>query len=571
VTVARLSRLEIEDFALIARASLEFSDGFTVCSGETGSGKTMLLGALAFVLGERSSADVVRAGATRARVTLEVEPDDALRARLAAEGFDGDEGEAALFSREMLAGGKSSARINGRLATSAQLRAFGERLVDAIGQHEAQRLLAPAYQCDVLDAFAGAAALEARRTVATAYERVGNLERGLRELTDDVGRALAELEFARFALREIEEAAPAFGEDEALRERRDYLVNVERIRGVLGSAHEALTAGESSAVDALGAAAAALASVARLAPSLAALAERLAGLQSDAVDAAVTLARELEATDFDAAELEAATARLDLLERLKRKYGGSLQAVNDARTRFAETIAREDSREEREAELRAGLREAHATLSQAAGELGAQRRSAARALEKRVAAELAGLAMPAATFAVTLEPLAEPGPGGGESVAFALSPNPGEPARSLARAASGGELSRVLLALVVVLAGRRERTALIFDEIDAGIGGATATAVGVRLGALAERTQVLCVTHLAQIASWADRHYVLRKRERRGTTLVELVALDEREAVLEEIARMLSGSPAGVALEHAEALVREARGRKTRPRAVAGA
>jgi len=570
----RLSRLEIEDFALISRASLEFSDGFTVCSGETGSGKTMLLGALGFVLGERSSADIVRAGAARARVTLEVDADDALRARLAAEGFESDDGEAALFSREMLAGGKSSARINGRLATSAQLRAFGEALVEAIGQHEQQRLLAPAYQTDVLDAFASDAALAARRTVAQAYERAGNAERRLRELTDDVGRAVAELEFARFALREIDEAAPVAGEDEALRERRDYLVNVERIRGVLGGAHEALAGGEASAVDALGAATTALASVARFTPSLGALADRLAVLQSDAGDLAATLARELEATEFDARELEALSARLDLLERLKRKYGGSLEAVAGMRARFEETVAREGSRDEREAELHAALRDAREALSNAARELSALRQSAAGALERRVAAELAALAMPAATFTVALEPLAEPGPAGAESIAFALSPNPGEPVRSLGRAASGGELSRVLLALVVVLAGRRERTALIFDEIDAGIGGATATAVGVRLGALADRTQVLCVTHLAQIASWADRHYVLRKRERAGSTVVELVALDERKAVLEEIARMLSGSAAGVALEHAEALVRDVRdvrARKTRPRAAARA
>ncbi len=566
-----LSRLEIEDFALIARASLEFADGFTVCSGETGSGKTMLLGALDFVLGERSSPDVVRAGAARARVTLEVEPDDALRARLADDGFECEAGEAALLTREMQAGGKSTARINGRLATSAQLRAFGEVLVEAIGQHEQQRLLAGAYQTDVLDAFAGAEAQAARRAVAAAYERAGNLANRLRELTDDTGRALAESEFARYALREIEEAAPVEGEDDGLRERRDYLANVERIRGVLRGAHEALTGGESSAVDALGNASTALASVARFAPNLGALAETLTGLQSDAAEAAVTLARELDATEFDGAELEAVAARLDLLERLKKKYGGSLAAVAQTRARFEEAVAREATRDEREAELRAALGDARAALAASAAALSALRRAAGTALEKRVAAELASLAMPSARFAVALEPLAEAGPGGAEGVTFALSPNPGEPVRSLARAASGGELSRVLLALVVVLAGRRERTALVFDEIDAGIGGATASAVGVRLGALAERSQVLCVTHLAQIASWADRHYVLRKRERRGATIVELVALDERQAVLEEIARMLSGTPAGVALEHAEALVRDARARKARPKATARA
>lgn len=562
----RLSRLEIEDFSLIARASLEFADGFTVCSGETGSGKTMLLGALAFVLGERSSPDIVRAGAARARVTLEVEPDDALRARLAADGFDGDEGEAALLSRDMLAGGKSTARINGRLATSAQLRAFGEAVVEQIGQHEQQRLLAPHYQLDLLDAFAGENALAKRADVGAAYERATDLERRLRELTDNAGRALAELEFARFAFREIEEAAPAPGEDDALRERRDYLANAERIRAALSGAREALTGGEAPAVDALGAASAALSSVARFAPNLSALADALAGLQSDAGEAAVALAREFDATEFEGAELEAATARLDLLERLKKKYGGSLRAVADARTRFEETVARETSRDEREADLRAALIAAHETLARHARELSALRAGAARALEERVAAELAGLAMPAARFGVALESLDAPGPAGAETAAFALSPNPGEPVRPLARSASGGELSRVLLALVVVLAGRRERTALVFDEIDAGIGGAAASAVGVRLGALAERSQVLCVTHLAQIASWADRHYALRKRETNGSTVVELVRLDERKAVLEEVARMLSGTPAGVALEHAEALVREARARKAAAR-----
>jgi DNA repair protein RecN (Recombination protein N) len=562
----RLSRLEIEDFALIARASLEFADGFTVCSGETGSGKTMLLGALAFVLGERSSADIVRAGASRARVTLEVEPDDLLQARLAADGFDGGEGEAALFSREMLAAGKSTARINGRLATSAQLRAYGEELVDLVGQHEQQRLLASAYQLDVLDAFAGDDALAKRAAVVAGYERVGGLELQVRALTEDVGRALAELEFARYALAEIDEAAPVPGEDESLRERRDYLVNVERIRDVVSGAHEALTGGDASAVDALGAASTALGSVAKFAPNLEALATTLAALQSDANDAAIALAREVEAAEFDTGELEAATARLDRLERLKKKYGGSLQAVLDMRGRFEETVARETSRDEREAELRATLAAARSALEADARELSGLRERAARALETRVAAELTGLAMPAARFAVVLEPLAAPGPNGLETVAFALSANPGEPVRPLARSASGGELSRVLLALVVVLAGRHARTALIFDEIDAGIGGATATAVGVRLGSLAERGQVLCVTHLAQIASWADRHYALRKRESGASTIVELVALDERKAVLEEVARMLSGSAAGVALEHAEALVRDVRARKISPK-----
>jgi DNA repair protein RecN (Recombination protein N) len=561
--MARLARLEIEDFALIARASVEFADGFTVFTGETGSGKTMLLGALAFVLGDRASADVVRAGALRARVALEVDVDAALRARLRDAGLD-DGGESAIFLREMLSGGKSTARVNGTLVTAAQLRDLGEDLLERVGQHEHQRLLSRSYQLDVLDAFAGDDALGCRAELARAYERAGVLERSLRELADDGGRALAELEFARFAGGEIDDVEPLEGEDETLRERRDYLANVEKIGAALGRAHEALAAGEGSALEALGAVAAGLAEIARYAPDLSALAATAGALQSDASDAAIAIARELDRAEFDPQELEAVTARLDRIERLKKKYGGTIAAVLAARTRFAETIAHVATRDERHAELEASLAAARAGVERHAGELSERRVRAARVLEQAVAAELAGLAMPAARFAVALEPLPQIGPSGAETAQFALSANPGEPLRPLARAASGGELSRVLLAVVVVLADRRERTALVFDEIDAGIGGAAAGAVGVRIATLAARSQVMCVTHLAQIASWADRHYALRKHEREAATTIEVVALGERGAALEEIARMLSGTSKGVALEHAETLVREARSRKSK-------
>jgi DNA repair protein RecN (Recombination protein N) len=564
---SRLARLEIENFALIERASLEFAAGFTACSGETGSGKTMLLGALAFVLGERSSPDIVRSGAARARVTLEVEVDAALRARLAEDGFETDDGEPALLVREMLASGKSTARINGALATGGQLRAAGEAVVEQIGQHEQQRLLSAAYQADVLDAFAGPGALARRLAVGAAYERVRTLEADASADASDAGRAQAELEFARFAAAEIAAAAPLPGEDAALRERRDYLANAERIAAALAAAHAALARsdeGAGSAIESLGVAAGALSAVARFSPGLESIAAALAALQSEATDVALSLARQLESTEFDGRELESATARLDALERLKKKYGGSLEAVLAAGARFEAAVSREATRDERAAELRAALESAQAELRAEAAALGALRATAARELETRVAEELTGLAMPAARFSVVLEPLARIGPGGGERALFALSPNPGEPLRPLARAASGGELSRVLLALVAVLAGRREPTALVFDEIDAGIGGATASAVGVRLGALARSSQVLCVTHLAQIAAWADRHYVLNKRARGDSTLVELVRLDDPQTVLEELARMLSGSAAPVALEHARTLLRDVRAAKAR-------
>jgi DNA repair protein RecN (Recombination protein N) len=321
-------------------------------------------------------------------------------------------------------------------------------------------------------------------------------------------------------------------------------------------------AADGAALESLGAAASALAGVTRFGGELPALAAALVALQSDANEIAVALSRELERADYDPAELEAATERLDLLERLKKKYGGTLAEVAAARERFAAIAGAYAGRAERRTELEASLERAAAEAEGEARALGGLRAAAARELEARVAAELAALAMPAARFAVELQPLETIGASGAERVEFALAPNPGEPLRSLGKAASGGELSRVLLALVVVLADRRERTALVFDEIDAGVGGATANAVGERLGALAATTQVICVTHLAQIASWADRHYALRKRESRETTRIDALELGERETALAELARMLSGSAAPVALEHAAALLADVRKRK---------
>jgi DNA repair protein RecN (Recombination protein N) len=561
--VTRLARLEIEAYGLIERAEVAFAPGCTVFTGETGSGKTMLVGALGFVLGARASGDAVRRGAQRARVTLELDDlDPALRERFAADGFDLEPDEGAIFARELSAAGKSSARINGRPATTAQLRAYGEALVDFVGQHEQQRLLSAGYQLEVLDRFAGDAALVPRAEVAAAYARALALERELHDLEASEGRALAEVEFARFALSEIEAAAPAAGEDVALRERRDFLGNVERIAGSLAQAHAALVESEGSAVESLGSAAALVAPLARYGSAFAAAANRIAALQQEASEVAGSLALEIERAEFDPRELAALGERLDLLERLKKKYGGSLEAVLAARDRFATAIECFASRDEAPAKLRAECAAARAARDLAAQRLAGARAAAARTLEAALAGELEALAMRAARFAVAFEPLEACGPRGTERVEFMLAPNPGEPARPLAKTASGGELSRVLLALVAVLADRRERSTLVFDEIDAGVGGATAVAVAVRLGSLARTAQLICVTHLAQIAGWGDRHYTLRKFGDDEETTIDLVPLETSPAVEDEIARMLSGTTADVARRHAATLLGDIHRRK---------
>ena len=540
-----ITRLEIENYGLIARGAIAFSSGATIFTGETGSGKTMILGALGFALGERASADVVGRGASRATVTLTFEPGDALRERLSADGYELDPGEEASIVREMNDSGKSGVRVNGRAATAGYVREIGEQIAEIVGQHDAQRLLLPAYHVELLDRFGGAPAIAARASAAASRERVAGFVRELQAIQGDERRARARYDDARFALEEIDGAVPEPGEDERLTERRRFLDNVERIAAALRIAHGALGADDTSASEALGVAAAALHGIADISAPLRSMADAAAAFQSEVTELATRIARELDATDFDAGELEAINARLDVLDRLKRKHGGSIEAVLQAAIEAREIVETFESRDERAAELAAGLREAETVLAADEARLRAIREEAAGRLTSAMQAELAALALGSARFEVAFEP-----------IEFVFAANKGEPMRPLARVASGGELSRVLLALVVVLAGARERTALIFDEIDSGIGGATATAVGARIGKLASEGQVVCVTHLAQLATWSDRHYVLEKREKGPTTTITVREITGEEERAAELARMLSGESHEVALEHARMLLR---------------
>ncbi|HTD37590.1 MAG TPA: DNA repair protein RecN [Candidatus Limnocylindrales bacterium] len=549
-----LLRLTIENVGLIERAELAFGDGLTVVTGETGSGKTMLLSGLGLALGERADTETVRTGAERARVVLEIAPDDALRARLADAGFALEDDDDLIVQREVFASGRSQGRINGVPASASQLRELTGPLIDVVSQHEAQRLLAPAFALDLVDRYGGAETIGVREEVRRLHDDLRTARERVAALRDDDGRKLARAEFARFALREIDAAAVEDDEeDERLRARRDLLTNAERVLASLTTATGALE-DDGAAVDALGAAETALLGLARYGERFAELASAAAALQSDANELAARIARERDAVELDPAELDEIVARLDALDGLKKKYGGSLAAVREQRGAFAAEIADVDDRDER---IAAAQREADAlegALRDRAAALSARRLEAADAIAEAVRDELAALAMPAAQLRVALEPLDAIGAGGAERAELRFAANPGEPERALARVASGGELSRVLLALVVVLADRRERTALVFDEIDAGIGGATASAVGARLARLAETAQVVCVTHLAQIASNGDTHVALRKQVRGGVTTIAATALDD-EARRVEIARMLSGDELGVALDHAAELL----------------
>jgi len=316
-----LRRLQIESYGLIERAEVEFADGATIFTGETGSGKTMLIGALDFALGARAGADVVRRGASKTTVTLEFDAGDELRERFLADGFELDAGEAATIAREMNDAGRSSVRVNGRASTAGYAREIRDSVAEIVGQHEAQRLLAPAYHLELLDRFAGEPALALRDSVAAAYTRAQAAAAALAGVSHDEDRAKERYDEACFVAREIDEARLQPGETGRLDERRAYLENVERIASALHAAREAFAAEDGGAVGLLGGAGTVLANVGKYDERLREMAGRAAALQADAVDLAAEIAGAIDAAEYDPAELETINARLELLERLQRKHG----------------------------------------------------------------------------------------------------------------------------------------------------------------------------------------------------------------------------------------------------------
>ena len=551
----RLLRLTIEGVGLIDHADVIFGEGMTAFTGETGSGKSMLLGALDAALGARIDRDMMRV--ERGRVSLELDADPGLRVALSDAGIELAADDDMIVVRELNANGRSHARVNGTAVSASQLRGFGAQVVDAVGQGEAQRLLEPGFARDALDAFGGDATRRLRASLELTYVERRALRSERDALRSGAERALAERDFARFALDEIDAAAIEPDEDTRLRERRDVLAHAEQIAGALGLARAALE-DESGAGDAIGAAVHALAGLTRFGGAFAALAETAAAVQAEANELAAAVARAADDVERDPQALDDVGARLDTIDALKKKYGRSLTAVAAARERFAALLDEDAGRDDRRAALDVRIAALDAAVGHDAAALHAARLAAARGCEARVVGELQALAMPAARFRIAIEPLDETAVHGGDLVTFHFSANPGEPERPLARIASGGERSRVLLALVVTLGDRNARP-FVFDEIDAGIGGATAVAVGARLRTLSEGAQVICVTHLAQIASVAQTHYALRKRDDGGVTTIDVVPLQAEDARLAEIARMLSGEATGISLEHAATLIASTR------------
>ncbi|MBR9763447.1 MAG: DNA repair protein RecN [Rhodobacteraceae bacterium] len=531
-----LRGLDIRDMLIIDRLELDFQPGLNVLTGETGAGKSILLDSLGFVLGWRGRADLVREGAEQGEVTavFDLPPDHAAHRVLEEAGLPG--GEELLLRRINSRDGRKTAWINDRRASGQVLRALSETLVELHGQHDDRGLLNPRGHRAILDEFAGVAGLKAE--LRDAWRARSAAEKKLDAARAALAAAAKEEEFLRHSVAELEALDPQPGEESELDSRRRLMQGAERLREDVSRAHQALgnEGAEGPMTDAmrwLEKAAEGLEG--RLDAPIAALSRALAELD----EAADGVVRCLEALDFDPLELEATEERLFAIRALARKHDVTPEELPGLAQDLRGRLDAIDGGAGEIARLETALRDADAAYAGLAGRLSEARRAAAATLDSAVEAELAPLKMERARFVTEVAP-AEPGPEGRDEVSFTVATNPGAPSGPLAKIASGGELSRFLLALKVCLAGDDSEVTMIFDEIDRGVGGATADAVGRRLAKLAEGGQVLVVTHSPQVAARAAHHWQVAKRVEGEATLSTVLSLSP-EARVDELARMISG------------------------------
>jgi DNA repair protein RecN (Recombination protein N) len=539
-----LHELRIENLLLIERAELRFGAGLNAITGETGAGKTVLAHSLDLLMGGKARPHVVRPGASEAYVEgvfavpdgFFDDPDLADIAERLPENRD-----EIVIARRVGASGRTSAFVAGRSANLADLRALGSRLVAFYGQHEHRKLTLSSAQMDILDGFAGPEHLRRREGYRAAHSEVLAIERELGELRSREGTRERDLDLMRFELTEIDELEPDPEELERLAGERARLRGAEGLRGAAAAALAALSApdGEGEgAVELVAAAGSALAGPAGVDPALDEMGERAEALSLELAELGSELRSYGEQLEADPARLEEIEERLAVYERLTRKHGGTLEGVIAHAESCRERIALLENAAEAAEEAERRLAAAREHRSGLAAALSATRAEAAPKLERAVAKELGGLAMDGARLEVALEPI-EPAAAGAESVELRVSTNRGLPISPLRDAASGGELSRIMLALAGLGSGDPGST-MVFDEIDAGVGGTTARAVGERLRELGERRQVICITHLAQVASGAGTHFTIAKSGSGDSTLAAVERV-EGERLLGEIVRMLGG------------------------------
>jgi len=567
-----LVEITIENLAIIDKVTLGLGPGLNLLTGETGAGKSIIIDAFQIVLGARCSADVVREGAERAVIEAFFDSVPAsLASRVRSWGFECD--DSLVLAREVYQGSKSVARINGRLATAHMLREVASGLVDVHGQGEYQQLLDTSRHVFLLDSFAGQEASDLGGQVVGLVSRLAEVRAEIHELSDEKSRA-READLLQFQLNEISEAHLREGEEEDLIQERRLLASAQKILEAYAASYDLVYGGareQASAADMAEQAKSTLGEASRVdqesKPALEALEQALVWLE----EAGLHLRRRRDSIRPDPERLAWVDDRLAFIGHLKRKYGDTIAEILEWTKSASLALDQLRHAEEKVAELRQAERTLLDSLGSAALRLSDVRHEAAQRLSAMVADELAGLGMKDTRFDVHFDWAPDPtgptmrgervkvGLTGADSVEFLLSPNPGEPLRPLAKIASGGEMSRIMLALKAVLAKTEGIPILVFDEIDAGIGGDAAYSVGSKLAKVAEWAQVLCVTHLAQIAAFARRHIVVTKRAVSGRSVTSATRVDG-DTRLAELSRMIGGPATRASLEHAEEILTRARG-----------
>ena len=549
-----LLELRISNFAVIESLSIHCEAGLNALTGETGAGKSIIVGALGLLLGERASADSIRAGAQKATVegVFDVAQKNNVLALLAEQGIEADDG-LLILRREVSAEGRSRAWVNGAASTATFVGQLGRSLVDLHGQHEGQTLLRADEQRNILDEYAGADQLAA--DVFTAYQETRRLQNELADLERRRRDAEQRADYLRFQVSEIESANLEVGEEADLDAESVRLEHAEELTQLAASLSDALYAGDDSLSTRLAEVRRVLEHLVRIDQSQADARELLDSAYYAAEELGRRFADYAESIEYDPARLEEVRRRLDLLYRLRSKYGPAIEDVLATAAQAQEELSLVDDAAFRRQEVESALSEAELKLEELAASLSKERKRAASRLQKEVMHILPELGMAAGKFQVALNAHEQTSAHGNESVEFRIALNAGFEPRALARVASGGELSRVMLALKTILARVDRVPTLIFDEVDAGIGGRVAAQVADKLRNVAQHHQVFVITHLPQLASRASHHLLVEKVEREGTTLTRVHDLTGEDRV-RELARMLGGDPeSGLSIEHAREML----------------
>ena len=549
-----LELLHIENIAVIETADIAFQPGFNALTGETGAGKSIVIDAMGAVLGGRASRELIRTGVPKAFVSAVFSHVPANLPGLAENGIAPDEDGNLLLQREMTVDGKNTCRVNGRPLTVTQLRQIGAELLNIHGQHDGQQLLDEEQHGAYLDRFGRMdAPLAAYRK---EYAAMAALREQIRTLQMDEAEKARRMDSLRFQINELERAELVPGEEEELNARRELLRNGEKYIAALSGADYCLSGDDSStgAVTAIRDAEEALHGIRHLSPDLEELYKRLESLRCEAFDLAETVRDKRAEFDFSPAELDAAEARTDQLYRLKKKYGATVEDMIAYLDKCRTELDAMETADDTLILLDGQLKKAEANVKAAGAVLTQKRKEAAKVLEQRIQQELRDLDMNKVRFSIDFAEK-EPAQDGCDTIRFLMSANVGEDLRPIAKIASGGELARIMLALKNVLAEQESIATLVFDEVDTGVSGRAAQKVAEKLAQVARHKQVLCVTHLPQLAAMADTHFSVEKGEASGRTFTHVVQLD-REARKAELARITGGSRVtGALLESAGELL----------------